>query len=171
VLKKILASDDRIKLLNLINDVLPYVEDLNVVTSSDRAMLLTLQESYSKGKFLPANLLSDGTINVIALIIALFFEDNDLVIIEEPEKYLHPHLVSRLVNLMMDASKKKQIIVTTHNPEFVRHAGLENLLLVSRDEDGFSVVKKPAESEAVKVFLENELGIDELYVQNLLDMP
>ena len=61
-----------------------------------------------------------------------------------------------------------QVIVTTHNPEIVKHAGLENILLISRDKNGFSVISKPQEKEDVKIFLENELGIEELYVQNLL---
>ena len=69
---------------------------------------------------------------------------------------------------MKDASQKKQIIATTHNPEIVKHAGLDNILLVSRDEEGFSRVSRPAGTEEVKTFLENEIGIEELYVQNLL---
>jgi hypothetical protein len=47
---------------------------------------------------------------------------------------------------------------------------LENLLLVSRDLDGFSVLSRPADKEEVRLFLENEIGIEELYVQNLLGL-
>jgi len=66
-------------------------------------------------------------------------------------------------------TEKKQIIITTHNPEIVKHAGLENLFLVSRDKEGFSVVSKPAEKQEVRIFLENEIGINDLYVDNLLE--
>ena len=90
------------------------------------------------------------------------------MIIEEPERNIHPYLISKVVNMMKDASQRKQIIVTTHNPEFVRHAGLENILLVSRGEDGFSIITRPADKEEVKTFLKNDIGIDELYIQNLL---
>jgi predicted ATP-dependent endonuclease of OLD family len=71
---------------------------------------------------------------------------------------------------MKDASIKKQIIVTTHNPEMVKNADLENILLVSRDKDGFSTISRPAEKEEVKTFLKNEIGIEDLYVQNLLEV-
>jgi len=52
----------------------------------------------------------------------------------------------------------------------VKNADLENILLVSRDKDGFSTISKPAEREEVKTFLKNEIGIEDLYVQNLLEV-
>jgi predicted ATPase len=93
-----------------------------------------------------------------------------LVIIEEPERNIHPYLISKVVNMMKDASKKKQIVITTHNPEILKHADLNDILLISRDKDGFSTISRPIEKEEIKKFLENEIGIEELYVQNLLGM-
>jgi hypothetical protein len=52
----------------------------------------------------------------------------------------------------------------------VKHASLEHLVLISRDSEGFSVLSRPADKEEVRTFLENEIGIEELYVQNLLSM-
>lgn len=112
--------------------------------------------------------MSDGTINIIALVIALYFDKAALAIIEEPERNIHPHLISRVVEMMKEASQNKQIIVTTHNPEIVKYADLKDIILISRQDDGFSCVSRPADLETVKAFLENEIGIEELYVQNLL---
>jgi len=133
----------------------------------DKSLLLKFQEKYCK-EYLPAFLISDGTINITALIIALYFEAKPFVIFEEPERNIHPHLISRLVEMMKDASAKKQIIITTHNPEILKYADLNDILLVSRDEEGFSNIIRPGEKEEVKIFLENEIGIEELYIQNLL---
>jgi predicted ATPase len=119
---------------------------------------------------LPASLISDGTINITALIIALFFEKKPLTIIEEPERNIHPYLISKVVEMMKDASNNIQILVSTHNPEIVKLADLENLLLISRDKEGFSVISRPSEKENVKTFLKNEIGIEELYIQNLLEL-
>jgi hypothetical protein len=52
----------------------------------------------------------------------------------------------------------------------VKHAAIEDLLLVSRDTEGFSVVSRPVDKEEVRIFLENEIGIEELYIQNLLGL-
>ena len=172
VLKNIL--DDRKKaerISNLIKDFLPFIDDITVEKLPDKSLLAGLKEIYYGNTFLPAFLISDGTINITALIIALYFEKTPLTVIEEPERNIHPYLISKVVEMMNDVSErlKKQIIVTTHNPEVVRHGDIENILLVHRDDKGFSQISRPAEKEEVKIFLENKMGIEELYVQNLLE--
>ena len=156
------------KFLSLLEDLIPLIKDVCVEKYADKSILFKLREAYSKKHYLPASLISDGTINVIALIIALYFEDSNLLIIEEPERNIHPYLMSKVVELMRDSSSRKQIIVSTHNPEIVKHAGIENLYLISRDESGFSLVNRPKDDRDVKVFLKNQIGVDELFVQNLL---
>jgi predicted ATPase len=168
VLKQILADPEKSrKFHNLLRYMLPFAVEIGVEQYLGVSLLLQLREEYYEGNLL-ANLLSDGTVDVAALVTALFFEDKDVVIIEEPERNIHPHLISGLVELMKDAARNKQIIVTTHSPEVVKHAGVENLLLISRDKDGFSTMSRPAEKEEVKIFLKNDLGLDELFVQNIL---
>ncbi len=168
ILKNITENKEkRRKLFNLVKDLLPFVENLDVEKFADKSLLFKLQETYFKNQYLPASLISDGTINITALIIALYFEKKPLVIIEEPERNIHPYLISKVVDMMKDASQKKQIIVTTHNPEIVKHAGLDNILLVSRDKNGFSKISRPIDKEEIRTFLEH-IGIEELYVQNLL---
>ena len=169
VLKNITENEEKKrKLFNLVKDLLPFISNLDVEKFADKSLLFKLQEIYFKKQYLPASLISDGTINITALIVALYFENKPFTIIEEPERNIHPHLISKLVDMMKDASQKKQIIVTTHNPEMVKYAGLDNILLVSRDETGFSTVSRPADKEGVKTFLANEIGIEELYIQDLL---
>jgi len=171
VLKNIILNKEkRRKFLNLIKELLPFIKDVGIEKFADKSLLLKLQEAYSPGKYLPASIISDGTINSVALLIALYFERSSAspIIIEEIERNIHPALISKVVNMMKDTARNKQIIVTTHNPEVVKHAGLENLFLVSRDEDGFSTISRPADKEEVKVFLKNDMGIEELYVLDLL---
>ena len=91
-----------------------------------------------------------------------------MTILEEPDRNIHPRLISGLTSLMKDVARRSQILVTTHNPEFVRLAGIENLILVHRDKNGFSEVAKPADLETVKIFLSDEIGIDDLFVDDFL---
>ncbi len=169
VLKNILKNRNKSrKLFNLISDLLPFVTKLDIEKFADKSLLFKIQEEYFGRQYLPASLISDGTINITALIVVLFFGKNQLTIIEEPERNIHPYLISRVVNMMKEASQKKQIIATTHNPEMVKHAGLKNILLISRDKDGFSTISRPADKKEVKIFLKNEIGIDRLYVKDLL---
>lgn len=168
ILRRLLQDEQRaLAFLRLLRDALPFVEDLKIEHSADKSLLIALRERYGAG-YIPAAFLSEGTIHLIAVILALFFEKGDIVIIEEPERNIHPALISKVAGMLKDASRHKQVIVTTHNPELVKHVDLEDLLLVHRDEEGFSRITRPAESAELKVFLENDLGVDELYVQNLL---
>ncbi len=169
VLKNIIGNADRKrKLENLLGDLLPFVAGLQVEKFADKSLLFSLRETYAKKQSLPASLISDGTINVTALIAALYFEKKPVAIIEEPERNIHPSLISKVVAMMKDASQGKQIIVTTHNPEVVRHADVGDVLLVSRNGEGFSTISRPSENKDVQVFLQNEMGLEELFVENLL---
>jgi len=156
------------KFSNLIKDLLPFVDDLSTDKFADKSLLFKLRENYFPDVYFPASFISDGTVNISALLIALYFEQKSLIIIEEPERNIHPHLISRVMDMMKDASQNKQIIVTTHNPEVVKHTDIKNILLVSRDKDGFSNISRPSEKKQVKIFLKNQMGLDELYTQNLL---
>ncbi|MCK9581034.1 MAG: AAA family ATPase [Methanoregula sp.] len=158
------------KFSNLLRDVLPFVEDFSVRKFMDVSLILTLKERYVRSYELPASSLSDGTIIIFAMIIALYFDENPFIIIEEPVSHIHPFLVSRLMAMMKEASEKKQVMVTTHSTEVVKYASIENLLLISRDSEGYSVISHPGDKEEVLAFLENEIGIEELYVQNLLGL-
>lgn len=173
VLKNILEDKkEKEKFIGIVKNVLPFIEDINVEKLMDKSLIAHLKEIYSKQKNLPAFLISDGTVNITALIIALYFEKKPLLIFEEPERNIHPYLISRVIEMMKDVSedmKKRQIIITTHNPEVVKHAEIDHLLFMYRDENGFSRISRPSEKEHIKTFLENDMRLEELYVHNLLE--
>lgn len=171
VLNKILSNEESKRgFLNLSRDLLPFLRGVDVEKVADKSIFFKLREKYTAKADLPAFLISDGTINMMALIIVLYFQQKRLSIIEEPERNIHPHLISKVMTMFREASKKKQIIATTHNPEMVKQADLEHILLVKRDGRGFSTITKPADSEQIRIFLENEMGLDDLLVQNLLEV-
>lgn len=171
VIKNILENKEKTRQLsNLLTDILPFIKDLEIDKYYNNSLFFKAKEVYYPNAHIPSYLLSDGTISVTAIIIALFFEDNNLSIIEEPEQGIHPALIAKLMQLFYSASERKQVIITTHSPEILKHIrDLQDLILVSRNEKGFATTSKPIEQEMVKAFLENELGIDLLFTQNLLD--
>ena len=169
VLKNIMEREDNQKMLsNIITDTLPFVRSVGTEKLLDNSVILVQKENYFKDKTIPATLISDGTINTIALICALYFQGDPLAIIEEPERNIHPSLMDRVVDMMKDASNNKQIIATTHSTEMIRHVGIENILLIRRNEKGNSEIIKPGNQEEVKEFLENDMDIGDLFAQNML---
>ncbi|HQU44966.1 MAG TPA: AAA family ATPase, partial [Pirellulales bacterium] len=68
----------------------------------------------------PATRLSDGTIRFMAILALLLSPTPPpLLCIEEPELGLHPDALSLLADLLVDASTRTQLIVTTHSDELV----------------------------------------------------
>lgn len=169
VLKRILEDNEKRRMLfNLVKDILPFIKEIKVEKIFNRYLQLMVKEEYSGKQQIPSSMMSDGTLFIINLIIAMYFEKNSSAIFEEPERRLHPNLISRVVEMMKDASYHKQIILSTHNPEAVKHSNIKDLLLVTRNQEGYSTLSKPHEALEIKTFLENEIGIEELYIQNML---
>jgi len=69
---------------------------------------------------LPANRLSDGTLRFLALA-ALLFQPSPppLICLEEPELGMHPDMIRMVAGMIVDASTRTQLIVTTHSEQLL----------------------------------------------------
>ena len=95
--------------------------------------------------------------------LALYFEtESNIIILEEPERNIHPKLLANLLASAEDVSSEKQVIITTHNPELLKHSSIESICLITRDPQGFSTISSPKDNTTVKLFIENDLGLLEL---------
>lgn len=170
VLQSILRKkEDTKKLTLLLNEFLPFIETISVENNPDKSFSYKIRECYNTKDF-HANFLSDGTVSILALIIALYFEDqSNVIILEEPERNIHPKLLANLISSAEDVAKEKQVIITTHNPEFLKHANIEDVRLVSRECSGETKVSKPGDNLIVKEFIKNNLGLEDLFLQGLLE--
>ena len=170
VLSKIIQNkDNKKRFINLLHDLLPSIDDFNVEKFPDKSLIFIIEEKYNNTMIeLPASFISDGTINLVSLILALYFEKKTLSIFEEPERNIHPQLVSKMMAMFEEVSERKQIIVSTHNPEIIKHTNLNDLLFIKRNKSGISEIERLSEDSEVKIFLENEIGIDELFIQNII---
>ncbi|MFO0817741.1 MAG: AAA family ATPase [Pirellulales bacterium] len=65
---------------------------------------------------IPASRLSDGTLRFLCLLAILCDpEPPPLICIEEPELGLHPDLLPKIADLLISASERTQLVVTTHS--------------------------------------------------------
>lgn len=169
VLQSILRTkENRKKMTTILSDFLPFISGITVENNLDKSFSYKVQEKYSNKTF-HANFLSDGTVSVLAIIIALYFEqESKIIILEEPERNIHPKLLANLLASAEDVSSEKQIIITTHNPELLKHSNIETVRLITRDSQGFSTLSSPKDNATVKLFIENDLGLDDLFIQNML---
>jgi predicted ATPase len=93
---------------------------------------------------IPLIRLSDGTVRWLSLLSILLNPDPPpLVCIEEPELGLHPDMVHELGKLLIDASSRMQIIVTTHSDALVESFTEQpDSVLVCEKESGATKIER-----------------------------
>ena len=106
------------RLNDLLRRFLPRFKGIWPSVGSGRVELF-LRESGLRAP-IPATRLSDGTIRFMAILATLLNPSPPpLVCIEEPELGLHPDAVVLLAGLLVDASSRMQLVVTTHSDALV----------------------------------------------------
>ncbi len=73
-----------------------------------------------------SDFLGDGVISIIRILVHLFTNSNRPLIIDEPELSLHPLAQKRLLKVIAECSKVRQIIISTHSPYFVSWDYIKN---------------------------------------------
>ncbi|MDR0911084.1 MAG: AAA family ATPase [Methanobrevibacter sp.] len=163
-----IIENNKEKFLNLLKFLIPTIDNIIIDEFiAKNSIFFKVKEKFSDEDF-PSWYISDGSNHIISIIVILYYIQSKTIFIEEIDRNIHPKLLSRLKLMIDDALKEKQIITTTHNGEFLKHLDLDNILLIRRDENGFSNITRPSENEDVKAFLDEEIGIDELFVDDLL---
>jgi predicted ATPase len=109
--------------------------------------------------------LSDGTLRYLCLLAVLCHpEPPPLICIEEPETGLHPDILPTIAELMKEASKRTQLIVTTHSDILVSAFSdmPEAVMVCEKDEDGTHF--KRLEADKLKLWLE-EYTLGEVWMR------
>lgn len=103
----------------------------------------------------PATWLSDGTFRYLCLLAVLCHPaPPPMMCLEEPETGPHPDLLPRLAELLVEASERMQLIVTTHSDGPVDAlSGTPESVVVCEQEDGSTRMRRleqPALAEWLK---------------------
>ena len=87
------------------------------------------------GLTLSPNQLSEGTFKTLALVFYILNDQNDFLLIEEPEVCVHHGLLHSIIQLIKQQSKYKQIMISTHSDYVLDMLEPENILLVHKEYD------------------------------------
>jgi predicted ATPase len=94
-------------------------EELIFAPAADQLIQLRIAWKSLKRPVSSADL-SDGTLKFLSLLAALLSPvQNDVIAIDEPETGLHPGMLPIIAEYAVEASKKTQVIFTTHSPQFL----------------------------------------------------
>ena len=119
---------------------------------------LFLEESGNRS--IPATRLSDGTLRYLCLLAVLLHpEPPSLIGIEEPELGLHPDLLPTLADLLVEASERTQLIVTTHSDVLVDAlTDRPESVVVCEKHDGQTQMRRLDKADLAKWLQEYRLG-------------
>lgn len=104
------------RILDALRKLYDDITDFEIIIESG-----TVQVFFQEGDItIPATRLSDGTLRYLCLLAILCHPTPPpLICIEEPELGLHPDILPTLSELLLEASERGQIIVTTHSEVLV----------------------------------------------------
>jgi predicted ATPase len=124
-------------LLERLRLVYEGIEDVTTKVQGGTIQILFHEEGLSNP--IPATRLSDGTLHYLCLLTVLLHpEPPPLICIEEPELGLHPDIIPKVAELLIDASKRTQLIVTTHSETLISALSEipESIVVCERDDRG-----------------------------------
>ncbi|HRC85924.1 MAG TPA: AAA family ATPase [Thermoanaerobaculia bacterium] len=116
----------------------------------------TVQIFVQEGKWaIPATRLSDGTLRYLALLAVLCHpQPPPLVCLEEPELGFHPDVLPHLAQILVEASEKMQLVVTTHSDILVDAlSATPEAVLICEKYDGATRLRR-LDPEKLKPWLE-----------------
>ncbi len=135
-------------------------DNISNITTSILDGQVTLWVEEDNGREVSAARLSDGTLRYLSLLLILLHPSPPgLIAMEEPELGLHPDVISKVVELLIDASQRTQLLVTTHSPILLDALSSHpsSVLICTRERDGTHIERLNADH--VAPLLENaELG-------------
>ncbi len=149
-------GDTKDKIVSYLKKFNPRIKTYSIKISNGSVQLIIHEDE----KQISAMRLSDGTLRYLCLLAILCHpEPPPLICIEEPEVGLHPDILPTIAELLIDASQRTQLIVTTHSDILVSALSdvPEAVLVCEADEDGTHF--KRLDKENLKEWLdEYELG-------------
>ncbi len=142
------------RILDVMRQRVPGVTRVEAKATEDGRLVLRFQDGSFQDPFI-ARYVSDGTIKMFAYLILLHDpKPHPVLAVEEPENQLYPRLLSELVEEFRDYARRGgQVFVSTHSPEFLNGAKLEEIYWLVKD-SGFATVRRAADSDLLRRLLD-----------------
>ena len=96
------------------------------------------------------NQLSDGTKRILFIVLNIY-NSKKQILLEEPELGIHPDQLHKLMDFLIEQSKEKQIIITTHSPEVlnaIHPDELDRIIVTRYDAEKGTIMRKLSPEQA-----------------------
>jgi predicted ATPase len=120
------------KYIDQVRRVLPSVKWVSVVPIGNQSEIRVWNADISTGRDDLANPLSEcgtGVGQVLAILYVLMRSASSIIVIDEPNSFLHPGAAKVLMSIIREHSEH-QFIIATHSPEIIAASGAEHLFVL-----------------------------------------
>lgn len=117
--------------MQAMRSVIPDLISIDVDYTTSKTLGLFFKEK-GFGRPWSVDEVSDGTIQTLALLVAIYDPNSKVLVIEEPENSVHPWIIRQLIGACREASENKQIIITTHSPLVMNSVKPEDIWIIWR---------------------------------------
>ena len=157
------------KIISVLSDRIPRLEKIDTELMMEGRRLLQIKDAPFEQPIL-AKFASDGTLKLLSYL-TLFHDPQppQLIGIEEPENYLHPRLLTGLVGECLEVSAMSQLMITTHSPRLVNELSAEEVWVLYRDEQGFTVCKRASEMQGIEPLLDAGAKLGQLWMEGYFE--
>lgn len=156
-----LSADQKARVVQRLGRVYP-IQSLSTVKKRAGWIELKVAESFRDFSEVSVAHMSDGFMRLLAICAIPELPDSvSMVLLDEIEDGIEPHILSRLIDLIR-AESKAQIIATSHSPLLLNGIPVGDIRLVGRQPNGRTIAAKASE---LKTFQEGAeyLGAGELW--------
>jgi len=114
------ASDESNQTFEEIADEVKKSLNVDLIIREQKKGRQVVKVKESDGSEIPFGNLSDGTLRMIGYISLLYSSYiPTLIAIEEPERNLHPSILTDLASILKRLSQKTQVVITTHSSQLL----------------------------------------------------
>ena len=137
-----------------------FNENINIYREDKGVTIENVKLEFLVNKtWLPWSQLSDGTKRIFYLISEITTHETSLILLEEPELGVHPHQFGQIMEFILEASKDRQIIISTHSPIALNHLQadqLDHILIAKYDLKKGTQIKHlvPAQKKKGKIYMD-----------------
>ena len=157
------------KIISSLSNQVPRLEKVDTELTISGRRRLQIKDAPFEQPIL-AKFASDGTLKLLSYL-TLFHNPQppQLIGIEEPENYLHPRLLTGLVGEFLEVLMFSQLIITTHSPHLVNELSAEEVWVLYRDEQGFTVCKRASDMLGVEQLLDAGAKLGKLWMEGFFE--
>ena len=157
------------KIIERLKARIPGITHVESKQTEEGRILLKFQDGAFEEPFL-VRYVSDGTIKMLAYLTLLYDPSpHPLLCVEEPENQLYPTLLSELAEeFRAYANKGGQVFVSTHSPDFLNAAQVEEVFWLQKD-GGYTKIRRATEDPQVAEYMADGDKMGNLWKQGFFE--